>query len=310
MKRPTRFRKNPPMNPSRRSALFGFALLPLLPRLALAQATMSPALPEPPDLGPDYRAARSSFRTHLLRRGPAPDQGDALSAPPGAEGLTYRSNGRDLVAWASPAGNPAGLRPAVLVLHGGNAIWHGHWTDLAAPFVAAGYHALMPTMRGENGQPGDFSAFYDETDDVLSAAEALRARPGVDPARVFVSGHSVGGTLTLLAALAGTFRGAAALSPAPDTRLFFQRFAQDIRFDAFDPREVEMRSAVCFASGFRCPVLMSHGDRETRSSASIDLTVARARAAGLRAEHRVVAGDHMGSIPAGIAEGLRFFASL
>ncbi|WP_062012917.1 S9 family peptidase [Aureimonas sp. AU4] len=293
---------------SRRAALAGLALAPLLPRMALAQ-TPAP-LPEPPDLGGDYRAARAAFRTNLLRRGPAPDEGDPLSAPEGAQALTYRSAGRELVAWASPAGDPASPRPAVLVLHGGNAIWHGHWADLAAPFVAAGYHALMPTMRGENGQPGDFSAFYDETDDVLAAADALRARPGVDPARVFVSGHSVGGTLTLLSALAGDFRGAAALSPSPDTRLFFQRFAEDIPFDASDPREVEMRSAVCFASGFRCPVLMSHGDREARSSRSIDLTVARARAAGTRAEHRVVEGDHMGSIPGSVAEGLRFFTSL
>lgn len=302
------------MRLDRRAALAGLVLAPLAVRLARAQAPASsvpPApLPEAPLLGSDYRAARAGFRTKLLRHGPAPDQGDPLNAPDGAEALTYRSAGRDLVAWASPAGDPANRKPAVLVLHGGNAIWHGHWGDLAAPYVAAGYHALMPTVRGENGQPGDFTAFYDETDDVLAAADALRARPGVDPDRVFVSGHSVGGTLTLLAALAGRFRGAAAFSPSPDTRLFFQRFADEIPFDASDPREAEMRSAVCFASGFGCPVLMSHGDREARSSAAIDLTVARATAAGIRAEHRVVPGDHMGSIPGSIEEGLRFFASL
>ncbi|ALN75216.1 S9 family peptidase [Aureimonas sp. AU20] len=293
----------------RRAVLAALAVAPFAARPILAQTPESAPLPEPPLLGSDYRAARAAFRTNLLRRGPAPDQGDPLTAPEGAEALRYRSGGRDLVAWASPAGDAAALKPAVLVLHGGNAIWHGHWRDLAAPYVAAGFHALMPTLRGENGQPGDFSAFYDETDDVLAAAEALRARPGVDPERVFVSGHSVGGTLTLLAALSGDFRGAAALSPSPDTRVFFQRFADEAPFDLSDPRELEMRSAVCFASGFRCPVLMSHGDGETRSSRSIDLTVARARAAGLRAEHRVVAGDHMGSIPAGLREALDFFAS-
>ena len=290
----------------RRAALAALALAPW----ALRQASAAAPLPDLPLRGSDYRAARAGFRTRLLERGPAPGQGDALSAPPGAEAIRYPSAGRELVAWASPAGEAASLKPAVLVLHGGNAIWHGHWQDLAAPFVAAGYHALMPTVRGENGQPGDFSAFYDETDDVLAAARALRARPGVDPARVFVGGHSIGGTLTLLSALAGDFRAAAALSPAPDARIFFQRFADDVPFDLADAREVEMRSAVCFASGFRCPVLMSHGDRETRSSAAIDLTVARATAGGQRAEHRVVPGDHMGSIPAGIREALRFFASV
>lgn len=293
----------------RRAVIAMLALAPITARLARAQSPgPAPApLPEPRLLGSDYRTAREGFRTKLLRRGPAPDDGDPLNAPPGAEALRYSSAGRELVAWASPPGDASSLRPSVLVLHGGNAIWHGHWQDLAAPFVAAGYHALMPTMRGENGQPGDFSAFYDETDDVLAAAQALRARPGVDPERVFICGHSVGGTLTLLAALAGDFRGAAALSPSPDTRIFFQRFADDVPFDIADPREVEMRSAVCFASGFRCPVLMAHGDRETRSSGAIDLTVARARAANRVAEHRLVPGDHMGSIPAGIREALGFF---
>ena len=35
---------------------------------------------------------------------------------------------------------------------------------------------------------------------MLAAAQVLRAQPGVDPARLFLAGHSVGGTLTLLAA--------------------------------------------------------------------------------------------------------------
>ncbi|MBB3934204.1 alpha/beta hydrolase family protein [Aureimonas phyllosphaerae] len=290
----------------RRSLLAALALAPL--GLASARAATPEPLSDPPLLGSDYRAARAGFRTRLLRRGPAPDEGDPLTAPDGAVALRYPSGPRELVAWASPPGDASARKPAVLVLHGGNAIWHGHWQDLAAPFVAAGFHALMPTMRGENGQPGDFSAFYDETDDVLAAAAVLRARPDVDPERVYISGHSIGGTLTLLGALAGDFRAAAALSPSPDTRIFFRRFADEVPFDISDPREVEMRSAVCFASGFRCPVLMSHGDGETRSSGAIDLTVARARAAGQTAEHRVVPGDHMGSIPGSIREALAFFA--
>ena len=50
------------------------------------------------------------------------------------------------------------------------------------------------------------------------------------------------------------FRAAAAFSGNPDARAFFHRFPEDIRFDAEDPREFDMRSAVCLpkASNVRC----------------------------------------------------------
>ena len=78
---------------------------------------------------------------------------------------------------------------------------------------------MMPALRGENGLPGDFSGFYDETSDVLAAADVLRAQPGVDPERLYLAGHSVGGTLTLLAAMASPmFRAASAFSGSADAR--------------------------------------------------------------------------------------------
>jgi len=60
---------------------------------------------------------------------------------------------------------------------------------------------MVPVLRGENGQPGNFTFFYDEVDDVLAAAEALAQRTYVDANRMFISGHSAGGTLTMLAAM-------------------------------------------------------------------------------------------------------------
>ena len=147
----------------------------------------------------------------------------------------------------------------------------------------------MPALRGENGLPGDFSGFYDETADVLAAADVLRAEPGVDPARLFLAGHSVGGTLALLAAMStNVFRAAASFSGSPDARAFFRRFPDDIRFDAGDPLEFDMRSAVCFAESFKCPVLMLHGSGEGGSEAAVRLTVERARAVGLDVRRGVV----------------------
>ena len=75
---------------------------------------------------------------------------------------------------------------------------------------------MIPTLRGENGLPGAYSMFYNEVD-VLAAAEALAKHPGVDGTRLYVSGHSVGGTLALLAAMSSKrFRAAASFSGSPD----------------------------------------------------------------------------------------------
>ncbi|MBB3999966.1 alpha/beta hydrolase family protein [Aureimonas pseudogalii] len=285
----------------------------VLAALAAGLCTPGAVLAEPQEprwIREDYAAARRGFETRLLRRGPAPGDAPPLEAPPGVRAISYRSDGLDLVAWVSQTGDPARLRPGILVLHGGNALWPGHW-DIARPFAEAGFVALMPAVRAENGLPGAFSGFYDETADVVAAAETLRALPGVDPARLFVAGHSVGGTLTLLAALASPlFRGAASFSGNPDAAAFFRHFTEDLRFDPGRPAEFEMRSAACFAANFRCPVLMLRAGTETRSDAANRLTVSRAASAGLRVERGVIEGDHSSALPGEIVESLRFFAAL
>jgi dipeptidyl aminopeptidase/acylaminoacyl peptidase len=57
-------------------------------------------------------------------------------------------------------------------------------------------------------------------DDVIQAAQFLRGQTFVDPERLFVAGHSVGGTLALLVAeLYPNFAGAASISGSPDQAL-------------------------------------------------------------------------------------------
>ncbi|MDQ0393846.1 alpha/beta hydrolase family protein [Labrys monachus] len=290
---------------SRRTLLAGLASsAAIAPGTAHAFASPDP----PPLIARDYAIDREGFRTRLLRRGPAPDEGDPLTPPDGARLLTYRSGGLQLAAWRSvPEG---GRRPAVLFLHGGNALGDGHW-DLVQPYIRAGYVAMVPALRAENGLPGAFSGFYDETDDVLAAGRALAAQPDVDPHRLFLAGHSVGGVLTLLAAMTSPmFRGAASFSGNPSAFAFFRRFPKDIRFDAGDIREFEMRSAVCYATSFKSPVLMLHGAAERQMDGSADLTTRRARSAGLEVDSISVPGDHFTAIPQETARSLAFFARL
>ncbi len=39
---------------------------------------------------------------------------------------------------------------------------------------------MIPILRGENGQPGSYTMFYDEVDDVLAASAALASLPYSD----------------------------------------------------------------------------------------------------------------------------------
>src|SRR5262249_22673359 len=148
----------------------------------------------------DYAKVRSEFRTKLLRRGPAPQRWKQVAVPPGVQQIEYLSGQLRLKAWTSlPRGNAPGQVPGVVYLHGGWAFDVDDW-EQCQPFLDAGFAVMTPLLRGENGQPGAFTMFYDEIEDVLAAADHLAGLPGVDPQRIFVAGHSAGGTHALLGA--------------------------------------------------------------------------------------------------------------
>jgi dipeptidyl aminopeptidase/acylaminoacyl peptidase len=290
----------------RRVVLAGLAGALVLPRMAAAFD-----VPDEPRLAKhDYAAVRRRFRTKLLQKGPAPDKYEPLTAPADAEKIFYRSGyggELELAAWVSRYKRERTARPAVLFLHGGNAMGVGHW-QLMKPYMDAGYVVMMPSLRGENGQRGNFSGFYDEVDDVLAATERLAHLPGVDSGRLFIAGHSIGGTLTMLAAMSTQkFRAAAPISGNPNAFRFFSRYPQDIRFDDSNAHEFEVRSALCYAHSFKCPIRVVHGTEESHFNDRADLLARRARAAGIHIETDTVAGNHTSALPAEIEQSIRFF---
>jgi dipeptidyl aminopeptidase/acylaminoacyl peptidase len=212
----------------------------------------------------DYAVARGKFRTKLLRKGPAPQRWQLVQAPPGVLEVEYRSGELTLKAWTHrPTGDQTSKHPAVLYLHGGWAFDLDDW-EQARPLRDAGFVVLIPIVRGENGQPGNFSMFYDEVDDVLAAADHLANLPWVDPKRLYVAGHSAGGTLTMLAAMASDrFRAAASISGSPDRVAFVNGGYQNaVPFDLKDIREFQVRSPVAYATSFKCPARLYYGSEE------------------------------------------------
>lgn len=255
----------------------------------------------------DYPTARSRFRTRLLRERPANERGRPAIVPAGSVEVAYCSGRLALRAFASPPGRAGEKQPAVLFLHGGFEFGEGHW-EMTAPFREAGFVVMVPVLRGENGQPGAFSLFFDELDDVLAAADVLASRPDVDPEKLYVAGHSVGGTLTLLAALDSTrFRAVASFSGSPDQVEYTRGRPDRVPFDPADREEFRLRSPVAFATHFRCPVRLYRGEDEYWLEGPTRRTALLAKGAGLDVEEVEVPGGHDTANPEVIKSCIEFF---
>ncbi|MEJ8311101.1 alpha/beta hydrolase family protein [Agrobacterium larrymoorei] len=298
-----------PFSPTRRALLagtFGLGAAALLPKGAHSEVDQPPVLPLERE---DYAKAREKFRTHLLRKMSAPEKSEPLGTPPGARRVTYPGgpNGSiELVAWLSEYVPEKKLKPAVLFLHGGNATGDGHWA-LMKPYWEAGFVVMLPSFRGENGQKGYYSGFYDETSDALSAAEYLENLPGIDKDRFFLAGHSNGGTLSLLAAMTRKFRAAVPISAGVNSWRYFNRYTDELCFDESDQQEFIMRSSVCFGHSLKCPTLLLRGTEERPFDADHKLLVKRATSVGSKIDHRLLPGTHNGVVPHAVDESIRFF---
>jgi dipeptidyl aminopeptidase/acylaminoacyl peptidase len=262
----------------------------------------------------DLAQARNHFTTKILRAGPPPAEWDDLIAPAGAREVTYSSGTLQLKAWIdTPIASDTRKHAAILFLHAGFDLEAGDW-GLTQPFRDAGYIVMMPTTRGENGQHGIFTMYYNEVEDVIHAADYLRNQPFVDPDQIFVAGHSVGGTLALLAAeIYRHFRAAASISGSPDQALYL-KYAKGARlnapFDPDDPREVQLRSPLAYAASFKCPVRLYYGTQEAYFAFTQPRTAAVAREHGADAQAVAVDGDHGSNVPKSMKLAVEFFQKM
>ena len=257
----------------------------------------------------DYIGARKRFRSHLVKHQPPPDTAKPLRAPPDVREVVFESEGLSLTAWMSGGAADAAdsPHPAVLYLHGGFGFDLSDWAA-AETFRDAGFVVMAPILRGENGQSGTFSAFYHEVDDVLAAADVLARQPGVDPTHLYVVGHSVGGTLTMFAALGSTrFRAAASFSGAPDHQKWMKGRLDIAPYDPWDDEEFRIRSPLAFATSFKCPIRLYWGTEEPFFTDETRETARRAKAAGLDVEAIQVEGDHISMFGPASAQAIAFF---
>lgn len=203
----------------------------------------------------------ASFKTKLVRQGPSPQTPEPLKLPKGVREVHYRSGALMLKAWLSQLPK-TGQHPAVVFCHGGFAFGETDWTEDSLPFVKEGFIVLAPMLRGENGNPGSFEFFYGEADDAVAAGRYLASLPRVDPKRIYITGHSAGGTLAVMAAMLDSpYALAAPIGAACDVRDWITE-KEFMVMDTRNPRELENRSAVFFAASIRRPLHLFVGDKD------------------------------------------------
>ena len=192
--------------------------------------------------------ARKTLKTNLVRpiRGGPP----ANVPPPSlARLIKYDSPNGKLAAYVTTI-PPGGKRnPAIVWISGGdcNTIDDGFFQDsppsndqTASAFRKAGIVTMYVSLRGGNDNPGFKEGFLGEVDDVLAAADFLSKMDGIDPSRIYLGGHSTGGTLALLAAEStNNFRAIFSFGPVDDIRGYGDDY---IYFDSRVPAELEART--------------------------------------------------------------------
>ena len=214
-------------------------------------------------------AARANFKTHLISKVSDPEPPE----PPPAgklELVSYPSAIGPLRAYATPApADSAARQPALIWIFGGfsNGIGDIAWRPRPATndqsgsiFRNKGIYVFYPSFRGGSGNPGNIENFYGEVDDLLAAAAYVSSRPFVDPKRIYLGGHSTGGTLALLAAEStNVFRAVFSFGPVGDVRGYGQ---DQLVFDVENSREANLRNPGKWLTSIKCPTFVFEGTAE------------------------------------------------
>jgi len=210
--------------------------------------------------------ARKGFTTKLTEQS---RNSDPMPAPPAEvfELTTYKGPLGEMAAYVSKVEKAAGKSAGIVWITGGfpaGGASEDAWQPVdpandqsATAFREAGVVLMLPALRGSYGNPGAQESFFGEVDDVLAAVAHLRARPEVDPTRVFLGGHSTGGTLALLAAECGAdVRGVLAFGPIDDPAGYGQSV---LTFDAANEQERRLRAPLHYLGAIRAPTFCIEG---------------------------------------------------
>lgn len=187
--------------------------------------------------------------------------------------VKYKSPVGDLAAYVTPDPGDGAKHPAIVWVTGGDSAQIGDlWSDQpreedesAAAYRKAGIVLMFPTLRGGHDNPGRREGLYGEVDDVMAAADYLAGQPYVDPSRIYLGGHSTGGTLAMLVAeIPNKYRAVFAFGPANDVRGYGGEY---VYHAPNDPQESMLRSPAYWLHGVNVPLFVIEGQYQGNAGA-------------------------------------------
>lgn len=212
-----------------------------------------------------FAEAHDAFRTTLAR-----EDNDSYEIPAPPEGVFdlvhYASKVGDLAAYVSSDPGDGQKHPMIIWVVGGwgNGIddfpWcYPEWDNdqTASAFWQAGVLTMYPSFRGGSGNPGYYETLFGEVDDIVSAYEYAASLPYVDPDRIYLGGHSTGGTRALLAAeYTDKFRSVFCFGAVDEIQ--YHNNSQ-FTFDTDIQEEYIMRSPVYWLDNVKTPTFLIEG---------------------------------------------------
>jgi acetyl esterase/lipase len=225
--------------------------------------------PDGSDARPDQKMtlpeARRGFQTKLVRQ---VAQKEPVPQPPAKlfRIVRYESPAGKMAAYLSQPLGDGKKHPAIVWIFGGfgNDIGEAAWVDQkrdndqsASAFRKEGIVMMYPSLRGGNDNPGFQESFYGEVDDVLAAVDFLAKQDYVDPKRIYLGGHSTGGTLALLVAEStDRFRGVFSFGPVSDVVGYGP---DELMFDLNNAKERQLRAPGNWLHAIRNPTFVFEG---------------------------------------------------
>ena len=216
----------------------------------------------------DARKGQDAMLTEEVRQ-------DQPAPTPPANVLTmvsYPAAAGETSGYLTPAPTDGKRHPAIIWISGGDQSLGDFWSpqpadndQSAAIFREKGLVVFYPSMRGLNGNPGKIEGFYGELDDIVAATKWLKQQPYVDPDRVYLGGHSSGGTLVLLASeYAADWAGVFSFGPVADMSIYHG--SVPLPFDRNNEQAMRLRSPIHWLASIKRPTFIIEGNLKDQSN--------------------------------------------